>query len=459
MAMRRKQKIAGFDIGTSSLKVTLADSQTGKITDNLKYDYAGYRELAPGVMPVKVYEETVLTALSELLQTCELVGMALTTQMYSVCEVVDGEIVAWQWNSLWKRCPHKEPDFAHQLQKSGCRTDTIFGAYKVAATDSQKRTGFLPYGLKEHLIAFLTGELATDYTTASASGFFDIEKHDWNRPFVESLGLNIQELPKALPHNASVGTLRRDLLPGLREGILLVPGLGDGPSASWACRDVSNFCGNVGTSMAARVFTGEPDLCETHGLWNYAVDAATYLTGGISSNSCSVLNWAQRFGLDVDAPLADTNDVIFLPWLHGERMPYWSSDLRGSFLGLQIGDSPATLAAAVVKGVAFTFARMGRVLAKKANGPLVLAGGGTNIPALVGLIAGCMEEEIALLEDGGYLCSTGAVLSAGDGLGIKVDPQMRIGRTIRPDGSFIREYENWLSQAKELAQFYNEKIQ
>ncbi len=455
--MSGNRRIAGFDVGTSSLKVTLADFDTGRITDELRYEYCSFREFSPGVVPVSVYEETLLKALKEIYQNVDIVSMALTTQMYSVCENRDGEWVAHQWNSLWDRDRNIEKTLQDPLRRSGCRADTLFPAYKLKSLDEEKRKNFVPYGLKEHLIHFLTGKLATDYVTASASGLFDIETLKWNITFVSSLGMDVDMLPEALPHDVPVGKINEGLFFGISPKTMVVPGLGDGPAASFACRSISNFCGNLGTSMAARVFSEKPDMEEEHGLWNFAVDRNTFITGGISSNSCTVFHWAERMGINIGSSISNTKDVMFFPWIHGERMPYWSSDLRGTVTGLRVDDGPDVLADAIIKAVAFTFVRMADVLLQHAEKgcPLVIAGGGTNLSPILEVIAGCINIDLAILENAEYLCSTGAAISAGAAIGAVVEPDFKIETIIKPTNKYRKEYEKWLSMASSISVLYS----
>lgn len=61
-------------------------------------------------------------------------------------------------------------------------------------------------------------------------------------------------------------------------------------------------------------------------------------------------------GLSFDALLAgarDTQPLLFLPYLQGERVPYWDANLRGAFVGLNRRHGATDLAWAVIEGVAF----------------------------------------------------------------------------------------------------------
>jgi xylulokinase len=49
----------------------------------------------------------------------------------------------------------------------------------------------------------------------------------------------------------------------------------------------------------------------------------------------------------------DPQPLLFVPYLRGERAPYWDPSLRGAFIGLHRGHGPADCAHAVLQGVAF----------------------------------------------------------------------------------------------------------
>jgi xylulokinase len=65
--------------------------------------------------------------------------------------------------------------------------------------------------------------------------------------------------------------------------------------------------------------------------------------------------------------------LLFLPFLEGERVPYWDPTLRGAFLGLDRGHGTGDLAAAVIEGVAFA----NRVVLERAEAAI-----GVRAPAL-----------------------------------------------------------------------------
>jgi len=89
------------------------------------------------------------------------------------------------------------------------------------------------------------------------------------------------------------------------------------------------------------------------GLWHLGgpsqngADTAAWLTG--------LLGGSDAVGATIDRLLAGgrhPQPLIFLPYLQGERVPYWNPNLRGAFIGLGRQHGPTDLAYAVLEGVA-----------------------------------------------------------------------------------------------------------
>ncbi|MDR6869296.1 xylulokinase [Bosea sp. BE125] len=89
--------------------------------------------------------------------------------------------------------------------------------------------------------------------------------------------------------------------------------------------------------------------------------------GGPSQNGADTVSWLlsllargdgdhAAIGRDIDALLAGARHaqpLLFLPYLQGERVPYWNPSLRGAFIGLNRQHGATDLAWAVLEGVAF----------------------------------------------------------------------------------------------------------
>ena len=89
-----------------------------------------------------------------------------------------------------------------------------------------------------------------------------------------------------------------------------------------------------------------------------------YQLGGPSLNGADTVTWllgilgrdSTSAGSSLEALLGGRRHpepLLFLPYLQGERVPYWDPTLRGSFVGLNRQHGPTDLAWAVLEGIAF----------------------------------------------------------------------------------------------------------
>jgi len=91
-----------------------------------------------------------------------------------------------------------------------------------------------------------------------------------------------------------------------------------------------------------------------------------YQLGGPSQNGADTVSWllallgrigdSGSVGQSLDDVLGGQRHpqpLLFLPYLQGERVPYWNPDLRGAFVGLGRQHGATDLAWAVLEGVAF----------------------------------------------------------------------------------------------------------
>jgi xylulokinase len=101
--------------------------------------------------------------------------------------------------------------------------------------------------------------------------------------------------------------------------------------------------------------------------------------GGPSQNGADTMAWLLSLlqGHSEGPPLGqalaeilrrsrDSQPLLFLPYLQGERVPYWDPSLRGAFIGLNRRHGATDLAWAVLEGVAF----LNRIVLERAEAGL-----------------------------------------------------------------------------------------
>lgn len=136
-----------------------------------------------------------------------------------------------------------------------------------------------------------------------------------------------------------------------------------------------------------------------------------------------------------------TEPPLFLPFLEGERVPYWDSDLRGAFLGLSAQHGPAELLWSVLEGIAFLNREVLNRAEAAAGRPaevVRLAGGGARSALWVRLKADALGRPVELCDqpEAGLV---GAAAVAWTGVGRYPDlaaaqaAMVRVGMRVEPD--------------------------
>jgi sugar (pentulose or hexulose) kinase len=137
--------------------------------------------------------------------------------------------------------------------------------------------------------------------------------------------------------------------------------------------------------------------------------APYYNVSGIISSSGQAIGWAkQLFGLgeasydrmyeEMAKAKAGSNNLVFLPYLCGERAPIWDTKARGVFNGLGLETGRAEMLRSVAEGVCFAMRDVITVMEDlgASVGQLRLSGGPTHSKFLNQLKADITRREIVV---------------------------------------------------------------
>lgn len=266
---------------------------------------------------------------------------------------------------------------------------------------------------KDYFNYRLTGRLATD--GISSARLLAAAAPCPGGSLLEALGIDAAIVPETLAPTDVVG----EVLPGL-----------EGPFARLAGRPVvamahdtwasvlglgalrRGYAYNLsGTTEVFGVVSDRPATAE--GLLSVAWGEAAHQLGGPSQNGADTVMWAlellsrravdpQSVGRELDAILAERRHpqpIVFLPYLQGERTPYWNATLRGAFVGLNRRHRAVDCVWAVLEGVAF----LNRIVlerAEAANGHRVaeirFGGGGSANPTWCRIKADICERPVVV---------------------------------------------------------------
>lgn len=316
----------------------------------------------------------------------------------------------------------------------------------------------------EYLALRLFGRAACSISMASGTGMLDLRRCEWDREVLEAIGLSPDQLSPLVDVDAPRSGLHGEYAarwPALAR-VAWLPAAGDG-----ALSNIGSGCAirgrtalSLGTSGALRVlWSGEvPEV--PRALWVYRASRRRVLTGGAVTNGGGVYRWLQeQFALpdqtETDAALRarapDSHGLVVLPFLSGERSPYWPVASRGAIVGMTLSTQPLDLVQAVTEAVAYRLALIWdalRVVETPSGGAggagdIVASGGAiAHLPVWLQIIADVLGREIVRsAEDEGS--SRGAALLALEVLGALRVEEMPVPRAsvVRPDPSRHERYQ------------------
>ncbi len=300
---------------------------------------------------------------------------------------------------------------------------------------------------KDYLVYRLTGQIGTDYSDASGTGAFDLNTFRWSEEILDGAGLSAGMLPELHAATDQAGTITpqaaRDT--GLAAGTPVFCGVGDGTAAAvgTGIGRVGQAYLSLGTSAWISYLDDKPFLDEQQRTFNLAgIEKGRVYPVGSMQAAGSSYSWmrdqlcraekldAERLGTDVYRRINDqiaqtpvgSNGVLYLPYLMGERSPWWDASIQGSFLGLKQETTHADLLRAVMEGVSLNMHLIFRIFREKRQfDSLRIIGGAAKDPIWRQMLADVLNvrvEKVNLLEEG---CSLGAAVTAGIGAGVYAD--------------------------------------
>lgn len=224
---------------------------------------------------------------------------------------------------------------------------------------------------KDFVAQRLSGVFATDYSDASSTNLFDLERHTWAEDIVTAVGLELGKLPPVYPSHAVIGKVTSEAAgdTGLLEGTPVVIGGGDGACATVGAGSVDpgDAYNYIGSSSWIAVTAEKPlydPQMRTFTFVHLVPDL--YFPTGTMQSAGGALDWLERlFHGDDETKLHDqlsaaagavqpgSDGLLFLPYLIGERSPHWNPLARGVFAGLSMSHGRAEMTRAVLEGVAF----------------------------------------------------------------------------------------------------------
>lgn len=340
----------------------------------------------------------------------------------------------------------------------------------------------------------LTGRASLDLDQASRTQCYDLAGRCWSRTIGNAIGVELGELlPKPSAVTDIIGHVTEDAaaLTGLAAGTPVVAGCCDAMASLYAIgiKKPGQAGESSGTSSLVFVGASGPSAtnvpvvarpCPVKGV-PYVFDAPINATGGaikwfLDNMAGEQLLQERQAGGDVYARMNEmaarsapgANGLLFLPYLHGERAPLWSSAARGMLIGLTTDTTQEDMARAVFEGTAFALRHVVETIRETGTeiSSLRITGGGARSVEWARIKADVLQLPVELMDGVSGDVPLGDVLIAGQavGLGELSDRVLKPMRVLEPDpkarpvydemyGLFRSVYEKLVPEQKRLEEF------
>ncbi|MGB9592015.1 MAG: xylulokinase, partial [Candidatus Kryptoniota bacterium] len=212
---------------------------------------------------------------------------------------------------------------------------------------------------KDYLAYRLTGLSATDVSDASGTLYFDVKKGCWSQPMLDILGIHKEQLPEIHESIDVIGKVKEDV--GLSSDTKVIIGGGDQAVGAIGSGTVSNGQVSISLGTSGVLFINSENYPEeNHGRLHAFRNAnGQFHLMGVTLNCGGSTKWWVEDVLgrtDYDEIFAGisnlpVNDLIFLPYLMGERSPINDPNANGVFYGLKASYGQKQMTKAVVEGV------------------------------------------------------------------------------------------------------------
>ncbi|MBQ3050156.1 MAG: xylulokinase [Oscillospiraceae bacterium] len=299
---------------------------------------------------------------------------------------------------------------------------------------------------KDYISLRFTGRFATDRSDASLTNAYDIKNHCWSKEIIDFAGIDAAKLPEILNSTDIVGGVTAEAAAetGLLEGTPVVAGAGDGSAATVGAgcwKEGEAYC-CLGTSAWISTALTDPIMDEDMTVFNLVhPDPKLYVACGAMQSAGNSFNWMKeqichhekylaenggesiykQINERVKASPVGANGLIFLPYLMGERSPWWDSQAKGAYIGITPAHTRDDMLRATVEGVALNLALIYGTYKNRTNPPLTLIGGLALSEVWRKTVADALGVTVRQTTCTEEASSMGAAVIAGVGAGIFKD--------------------------------------
>jgi xylulokinase len=388
--------LLGLDVGTTAAKAVLVDGGDGALLAQAAQEYPtlfphpGWAEQdpetwwqacaaiigrvlhAPGAGPDAAQRVAAICISSQ----------APTLVLVDAAGLAIGNAMLWMDRRAQPECAwlHAEVGEESIARINGGRIDAYFLAPKILWMQRNRPEQMAQAA---HLLATngyialrLTGAISFDASHGPLTLCWDGEQGNWSDALLAQMGIDARLLPPPASCGAVVGEVTRAAaeITGLRTGTPVLAGMVDGTAAALEAGVIEpgDAVEMTGHSSVLLICSNAPYRASALYPLGHALPGRHLVVGALVTSG-GALRWfrdnlaqatreaALAQGVDpfdlltraaATSP-AGAHNLLFLPYLYGERSPIWDPLARGVFCGLSLASTEGDMVRAILEGAAF----------------------------------------------------------------------------------------------------------
>ncbi|WP_264230138.1 xylulokinase [Acholeplasma laidlawii] len=471
----------GIDIGTSSVKSTVIDSHAHIIYEDKEAYPMSINGLEAEQNPIDWFNAT-LKVLKNIpnVYKAQVKKIGFSGQMHSLVVLdKDGDVIRpailWNdqrtYNEVQLLLDHFGLDGITRLTSNIPLTG--FTAPKLLWMKHNEKENFdkihkilLP---KDYIVYRLTEIYATDYSDASGTLMLDVENKKWSKEVIEYLGIKVSALPKLHDAKDVIGQMTKEnvQLLGFQHPVDIMIGGSDQSIGALGAlvidkNEVSIAMGTSGVIyLNLDIYQDDP----SQSLHVFANAIGGYHFMGVMLTCAQSLKWWQDITNEENIETLINrvenleNDVLFLPYLQGERTPINNPFAKAIFYGLTLNHTQKDMTLAILEGVGFALKDILNAMneSKISINKAYISGGGTKSSLWMQMISDILGIELIVSETSDTVSYGAALLGIIQDQGIEALAALKKsknnGNYFKPNAAKLSYYSLKFQQFKLLYKY------
>ena len=217
-----------------------------------------------------------------------------------------------------------------------------------------------------------TNKMMAEWSLASSYGF-NLDRKDWDRTFFKIVGIDITKLPDLVRSTDLVGNLTEKAANelGFTTNVKIFGGSDDTQSAAMGSRQTNHHQAHIYLGSSACIgVSSQKNYKFKNGVASLqSANPKSNLLVGITESAGINVEWAlnklykeeKETGVDIyklmekevsEIP-AGADNLIFIPWFHGERTPVTDVNVRSTIFNLGLEHNRGHILCAMLEGIGY----------------------------------------------------------------------------------------------------------